>query len=43
MKISKILAVVLFAISLFAFSACEEEQIIKKTDGESQNEGPVTD
>jgi len=43
MKISKIIAVVLFAISLFAFSACEEDEIIKNTDGESQNEVPVED
>lgn len=41
MRITKFLAMAFFTISLFAFSACENENIvIKNTDGEEQQEDP---
>jgi len=43
MKTPRVLAIALILASMFAFTACEEEVIVKKETGESQPELPVED
>ena len=42
MKTVKLFTFALFIVSMFAFSACEEESIVVKSeDGEEQQEDPI--